>query len=65
MQNEQGTANPVRWYFYRQESGAWCWDAVAANGTVLARSSDVFQTRPQSVQDARAHGYTGAQCVTS
>ena len=47
----------TRWYFFQDESGGWRWDAVAADGAVIASSAAAFASRQLSVQDATERGY--------
>lgn len=46
-----------RWYFYRDSSGVWRWDAVADNGELVNRSALAFESRPACVADAKVNGY--------
>jgi uncharacterized protein YegP (UPF0339 family) len=52
-EHEHDSADRMRWYFYEDASGSWRWDAVGANGEVVARSGTAFSSRAQAVRDAR------------
>ena len=55
-------AMDTRWFFYRDAQGAWCWDAVP-NDAVLVRSASRFATRRESVEDAKAYGYSAPEAA--
>jgi hypothetical protein len=55
--HDQVIHGAVRWYFYKDPSDLWHWDAVGRDESILARSAQAFDSRAACVEDAKTQGY--------
>ena len=65
MSEMQARWTETRCYFYQDASGQGRWDAVGADGAVIAQSSVSFKTRLTSVQNALEQGYAAPRVGVS
>lgn len=47
----------VGWHFYQQQDGDWRWSRKAANGKIIAASTESYRSRVHCVENAVMSGY--------
>jgi hypothetical protein len=49
----------MRWIFFRDVFGDWCWEQLSDRCDFVNESRDSFESRSEAEADAARHGYKG------